>query len=1036
MFAIREKFSNFSEKFKQLPKYQRYLSILLTSYFVYSGILGLIVPYAVEKQLPVQLESLLKRPVSLDDVSINPFTLNVVLTHFKIDETDNREFVGFDTLGFELRFWHSLFNGAISISDVSLTQPFVFTERLNTKENLQFNFSDILAELAKSPESPQEPSNEPMSLPHVIVEHLSIANANFLYSDTVTDSQLHYPAVDLKLKGFDTLTDITSTSSGNHFSIHFVGKQGGDISTQGQIQVSPFNIVGELALTAIKLPHFWSFISDDFKAKLETGQLNFQSHFEVKSNTTSSQAPIQVVTSQGAFSLENILFTHEDRPLVSLPLLALEGIELNLDDKEIVVNRLHTENLDLNASITSDGIDIVPLFIPSFMANSASETGSVKVNKAEHTGSEDKESEHSSLWSATLSEISVKDYALNIQESLLTENTPWRIAPINLTTGSIQSDFNSPIEYRLDLGINAQEDLGINAQGKLTSTGKVEVNQQHLNADLQLTGFSLKQLQPYLAPFINITVKNGELNSSGRLEASSADELSFVGDITVNELLVKDNQHKKTLLKWQSMAIEKLNFDQGKQQLTISQINFSQPYSRIIIAEDKSTNFQQLLVSTPPTPKPEAKETPEIKAVESAPELSESNQQAPLDIRIGKITVSDGSTFFADNSLTPNFAASIEQVEGSVSQLSSLSDKAAVVDIKGKIDKYAPVTLKGEINPLLEQPYLDLDLDFNSVELTSVNPYSGTYAGYYIDKGQLSLELSYLLKDNKLNGSNHIVVNQLKLGEPSDSSLATSLPVTLAIALLQDRHGVIDLGLEVSGDLDSPDFSVGSIVMTAFTNVITKAVTAPFTLLAGLFGDDEELDKIEFAAGNAQITDKENSKLATLATALLDRPKLTLSIEGAINSATDSRVLQEKALWDKLAQLSQLEIEELPEALSPSTYPTQGPLSKALIALYETELMQDANELKQQISKSHEKDSALSEPQLLTQWHIALYNHCLNRQVVDDNMLGTLASERAQAVKAHLININKVPANRIFLLDSRVDINQGAQEALLTLGAD
>lgn len=1028
MSAIREKFSNLSEKFKQLPKYQRYLSILLTSYFACAGILGLIVPYAVEKQLPVQLESLLKRPVSLDDVSINPFTLNVVLTRFKIDETDNSEFVGFDTFSFELRFWHSLFNGAISINDVSLTQPFVFSERLNTKEKLQFNFSDILAELAKSSESPQEPSDKPMSLPHVIVENLSIANANFLYSDKVTDSQLHYPAVDLKLKGFDTLTDITSTASGNHFSIHFVGKQGGEISTQGQIQVSPLNIVGELALTAIKLPHFWSFISDDFKAKLETGQLNFQSHFEVKSNTTSSQTPIQVVTNQGAFSLENILFTHEDRPLVSLPLLALEGIELNLDDKEIVVNRLHTENLDLNASITSDGIDIVPLFIPSFMANSASETGSVTVNKDEHPGSEDKESEHSNLWSATLGEISVKDYALNIQESLLTENTPWRIAPINLTTGAIQSDFNSPIEYNLDLGVNGQ--------GKLTSTGKVEVNQQHLNADLQLTGFSLKQLQPYLAPFINITVKNGELNSSGRLEASSADDLSFVGDITVNELLVKDNHHKKTLLKWQSMAIEKLNFDQGKQQLTISQINFSQPYSRIIIAEDKSTNFQQLLVSTPPTPKPEAKETPEIEAVESAPELSESNQQAPLDIRIGKITVSDGSTFFADNSLTPNFAASIEQVEGSVSQLSSSSDKAAVVDIKGKIDKYAPVTLKGEINPLLEQPYLDLDLDFNSVELTSVNPYSGTYAGYYIDKGQLSLELSYLLKDNKLNGSNHIVVNQLKLGEPSDSSLATSLPVTLAIALLQDRHGVIDLGLEVSGDLDSPDFSVGSIVMTALTNVITKAVTAPFTLLASLFGDDEELDKIEFAAGNAQITDKENSKLATLATALLDRPKLTLSIEGAINSATDSRVLQEQALWDKLAQLSQLEIEELPKDLSPSTYPTQGPLSAALITLYENELMQDANELKQQIGKSHKKDPALSESQLLTQWHIALYNHCLNQQEVDDNMLGTLASERAQAVKAHLININKVPANRIFLLDSRIDINQGAQEALLTLGAD
>ncbi|ABV36442.1 protein of unknown function DUF748 [Shewanella sediminis HAW-EB3] len=1013
MSAIREKFSSLSKKYKQLPKYQRYLSALLASYLFFAGILGLVVPYAVEKQLPVQLGAMLKRPVQLDEVKINPFTLNVSLTGFRIDETDHGDFIGFDKLNFELCFWHSLFNGAISIDHVTLNAPFVFIERLNSKQKIQFNFSDILAELAKSSEVPQAPPDKANALPHVIVENLSIANADLLYSDNVTNGQIHYPAVNLKVKAFDTLNEIASAASGNHFSIHFVGDEGGEISTQGQIQVSPLNIVGELKLTAIKLPQFWSFISDDFQAKLDTGQLNFKSHFEITSHATSNQAPIQVVTNQGAFSLENILFSHEQRPLMTLPLLALEGIELNLEDKLVVVERLHSEKLDLNAGITPQGIDIIPLFMPSFIS---------KADDSESKQVDEPEANEQTPWSATLGGVSVKDYALNLQESLLTKNTPWHIAPINLTTGAIQSDFNSPIEYNLDLSINGQ--------GKLTSTGQVEVNQQHLNAELQLAGFSLKQLQPYLAPFINITVKNGELNSSGRLEASSADDISFTGDITVNELLVKDNLHKKTLLKWQSMAIEELSFDQEKQQLAISQINLSQPYSRIIIAEDKSTNFQQLFVSTAESA------ADKTETGKNAPEQTDASQQAPLAIQIGKITVSDGSTFFADNSLTPNFAASIEQVEGSVSQLSSSSDKAAVVDIKGKIDKYAPVTLKGEINPLLEQPYLDLDLDFNSVELTSVNPYSGTYAGYYIDKGQLSLELSYLLKDNKLNGSNHIVVNQLKLGEPSDSSLATSLPVTLAIALLQDRHGVIDLGLEVSGDLDSPDFSVGSIVMTALTNVITKAVTAPFTLLAGIFGDDEELDKIEFSAGNARISDDQSSKLATLATALLDRPKLTLSIEGAIDSATDSRVLQEQALWHKLAQLSQLEIEELPEALSPSTYPTQGPLSAALITLYETELMQDANELKQQISKSHEQDSALSEPQLLTQWHIALYNTCLNRQVVDDNMLGTLASDRARAVKTHLVDIDKVPANRIFLLDSRIDINQGAQEALLTLGAD
>ncbi|WP_394147899.1 DUF748 domain-containing protein [Shewanella atlantica] len=1018
MFAIREKFSSLSKKYKQLPKYQRYLSTLTALYLLFTTILGLAVPYGIEKQLPAQLGTMLKRPVQLDEVKINPFTLNVSLSGFRVDETDESDFIGFDKLSFELRFWHSLFNGAISINDVTLDTPFVYATRLNVPQEIRFNFSDILTELASSEGSPQKASDKPNGSPHIIVKNLSIIDADLLYTDEVTNSLIRYPAVNLKVKGFDTLNEIASNASGNHFSIHFVGDEGGEISTQGQIQLSPLNVVGELELTAIKLPQFWSFISDNVQATLKAGQLNFNSHFEITSQTSTEGGSVQVITNQGGLSLDNILFTHEEHPLISLPRLALDGIALNLNDKALMIKRLHSQNLDLNAQITSDGIDIIPLFMPNFIS---------KVDEAESKPLDIQEADEQSPWSVTLGELSLKEYAFNIRESLITDKTPWRIAPLNLTTGAVYSDFREPIEFSLDMAINEQ--------GSLISNGKVEVTQPHLEADLQLKDFALSQLQPYLSPYINVTVKNGNFNSNGTIEASSADDVSFNGDITVDGLLLKDNLHRKTLLKWQSMAVEKLNFQRAEQSLSIAQINFSQPYSRIIIAEDKSTNFQQLFVNAPQATAENRTERQAQTEVSTNSAEQAQVEQPPLEIKIGKINVSDGSTFFADNSLTPNFAASIEQVQGSVSQLSSTSDRAAVVDIEGKIDRYAPVTLKGEINPLLEQPYLDLDLDFNSVELTSVNPYSGTYAGYYIDKGQLSLELSYQLKENKLKGSNHIVVNQLKLGEPSDSSLATSLPVTLAIALLQDRHGVIDLGLEVSGDLDSPDFSVGSIVMTALTNVITKAVTAPFTLLAGIFGDDEELDRIEFSAGDATISDEQSRKLATLASALTDRPKLTLSIEGAIDSASDSRILQEQGLREKLAQISQLEVEELPQNLSPSTYPVEGPLSEALITLYEAELKQDAQVLKQQISRNSDAQT-LSEPQLLTQWHIALYNTCLNQQVIDDNMLGALASERSRAVKAYLVEAGKIPANRIFLLDSRIDINQGSQAALLTLGAD
>ncbi len=193
--------------------------------------------------------------------------------------------------------------------------------------------------------------------------------------------------------------------------------------------------------------------------------------------------------------------------------------------------------------------------------------------------------------------------------------------------------------------------------------------------------------------------------------------------------------------------------------------------------------------------------------------------------------------------------------------MSSVPGTKASVDISGNIDRYAPVKVKGEINPLLDQPYLDLDVIFQSVELTTVNPYSGTYAGHYIDRGQLSLSLNYQLENNQLKGSNHVVIDQLQLGKASESDLATDLPISLAIALLQDSDGVIDLGVEVSGDVDDPEFSLGAVIWSTISNIITKAVTAPFSFIAGLADSDDELNVIEFEFGANTLTTDEQEKL-------------------------------------------------------------------------------------------------------------------------------------------------------------------------------
>jgi hypothetical protein len=103
--------------------------------------------------------------------------------------------------------------------------------------------------------------------------------------------------------------------------------------------------------------------------------------------------------------------------------------------------------------------------------------------------------------------------------------------------------------------------------------------------------------------------------------------------------------------------------------------------------------------------------------------------------------------------------------------------------------------------------------------MTSLSPYSGKYAGYAIEKGKMSLFVKYKIeKKRQLTAENRIFLDQLTFGEPVDSPEATKLPVTLAVALLKNRNGEIDINLPISGSLDDPEFSIGGLVVQVIVN--------------------------------------------------------------------------------------------------------------------------------------------------------------------------------------------------------------------------
>ncbi|HEV7445496.1 MAG TPA: DUF748 domain-containing protein, partial [Steroidobacteraceae bacterium] len=229
----------------------------------------------------------------------------------------------------------------------------------------------------------------------------------------------------------------------------------------------------------------------------------------------------------------------------------------------------------------------------------------------------------------------------------------------------------------------------------------------------------------------------------------------------------------------------------------------------------------------------------------------------------------------------------------------------AKVELKGKVDRYAPVHIWGETNPLAATTYSDIKMSFKGVELTSVTPYSGRFAGYKIEKGKLSVDIDYKIENRQLTAAHKFVIDQLELGERVESPDAIKLPIKIAVALLKDRNGVIDVDLPVTGSLDDPQFKIAPLIWKAVVNLLVKVATAPFAMLGRLFGGGEQMNYIDFQPGSAVLEPAEHDKLSALVKALKEKEKLELDVPVTYSPDLDRTGLATAHLNMRLLALSQ-----------------------------------------------------------------------------------------------------------------------------------
>jgi len=452
---------------------------------------------------------------------------------------------------------------------------------------------------------------------------------------------------------------------------------------------------------------------------------------------------------------------------------------------------------------------------------------------------------------------------------------------------------------------------GVQGEGKLDLKGVFTPQPLTLKTAVDLSGLNVASFAPYFASSLNATVRAVTLGARGNAEFTAAAgnapmKAVWKGAVDVTDLDLQDRVNKDDFLNWKRLGFTGMDISVAGEKIgaKLGDIVLEDFYGRILLNAQGRLNVMDLVAApgqaggsiTQDTQTPgRSADTPAAPPAAAAPTSSGKGRGASAmpDISVNSVTLTRGRMTFTDRFVKPNYVAELSSIEGDITAVSSTNPQPAKVKVTGRVYTTAPLSISGVVQPFAQYLSLDLKASAKGVDLPRFNTYSAKYVGYPIKRGKLSVDLEYKIKNRALQASNHVVLNQLTFGDKTNSPDATKLPVLLAVALLKDSRGNIDIRLPIAGSLDDPEFSVGGIVVRVLMNLVVKAVTSPFSLLASAFGGGEELSYVEFAPGSVVLTDDTLQRIDTLTKALTDRPALKMDISGRADPKTDTEGLRQ-----------------------------------------------------------------------------------------------------------------------------------------------
>ncbi len=860
--------------------------------FLYTVVGFLILPPIVRHIAVKQLSTQLDREVAIEKIKINPFALSTTVRGLLIKDKDGEPFVSWDEVyvNFQLS---SFFGHAWVFKEISTSKPFV---RVQMNKGGTFNFTDLITKFSTNAAPAQaKTESKPIAL-HIGKLHIGGAVAAYADFSPRTPFKRALGPLDITLDDFRTDPD-----NKNPYAFTGTTDAGEQISWRGFFYLSPLRSEGELKLFNFTLNKYAPLYQDFFKFEIRDGEIALDVNYKFKLDGTNLTASVN----NTAFALRDFKLgsPNDSNNLAELPVFGVAGMSADLQTRKATIDSVRAEGAKIFLSRDQNAaINVVELSKPS-VPNAAAGDGILLLLRSV-TNAVAMLMESTNQWRGAVNAVDFTNCAVHLEDRVNSRPARLDLTEISLTAKNIS---NLP-----GTNLTAELSLRWNKNGSIKTIVSASFLPPTANVQIDLDKLDLGSLDPYLEPKVNLFILGSEVGLHGLLTLTTPDnvlpQVVFHGDAWLDNFRTVDGAVGDDLLKWDSLQINGIDANLNPQSVKIKEIDVNGAYARLVIETNKTINLLNALRLTN-TNSPATSET-KIAAVTPT---AATNSTLP-QVSVVAIIITNTAVSFTDHSMQPNVSLAIQDMNGSISGISSEQLQHAIVDLHAKADGVGPIAITGKINPLNSTQTNDITISVKDMDLTPASPYAGKFAGYEIAEGKLNLDLNYELIGKKLDSKNVITLDQFNFGDKVESPDATHLPVRLAIALLKDREGKIVLDVPVQGDLSDPKFRVGKVVVRVIENILVKVATSPFSLLGAVFGGGgEELSQQDFALGSAELSAADKSKLDSLLKGLYSRPSLNLEITGSVDANGDCEGLERAAidreirtrLWQKFRKAEQ-----------------------------------------------------------------------------------------------------------------------------------